>query len=52
MKAKAYVRGVPVTIYSYERTPFGLLYCKVKYGMYGVLLPVLAELIEMRCEND
>ena len=49
--AEAFVRGVPVTIYSYERDKFGTLYCKVKYSMYGILLPVLAELIELEVEK-
>lgn len=48
---KALVRGVPVTVYSYERDRFGTLYCKVKYSMYGILLPVLAELIELETEK-
>lgn len=49
---KAYVRGVPVTVYGYEREENGTLYAKCKFEYYGNLLPVLAELIELRCEND
>ena len=48
---KAFVRGVPATVYSYETDARGVMFAMCKFSFYDVLLPVIAELIELRCEE-
>ena len=43
---KAKVNGVECTIYDYNVIE-GVAICRVKYPNYNILLPVLAELIEV-----
>ena len=44
--SKAYVNGVECSIYDFT-TINGVMICRVKYPNYNILLPVLAELIEV-----
>lgn len=44
--SKAYVNGVECTIYDYT-TIDGIMICRVRYPHYNILLPVMAELIEV-----
>lgn len=46
---RAFVNGVPCTIYGYHNTEAGVI-CDVKYEAYNMTLPVLAALIEVRSE--
>ena len=43
---KAKVNGVECTVYDYNVIE-GVTICRVKYSNYNILLPVLAELIEV-----
>lgn len=43
---KALVNGVECTVYGYNVID-GVAICRVKYPNYNILLPVLAELIEV-----
>lgn len=43
---KAKVNGVECTVYDYNVVN-GITICRVKYPNYNILLPVLAELIEV-----
>ena len=44
--AKAYVNGVECVVYDYNVIE-GVTICRVRYPNYNILLPVLAELIEV-----
>ena len=50
MTSKAYVNGVECTIYDYTNIN-GVMICRVRYSNYNILLPVLAELIEVKYEQ-
>ena len=48
---KAQVNGVEWTVYDFIRVD-GVTICRVAYPHYNILLPVLAELIEVSYEAE
>lgn len=48
---KAKVNGVECTVYDFIRVD-GFTICRVAYPHYNILLPVLAELIEVSYEAE
>ena len=55
MKVKAYVNGVPCTIYHYTQVTndcgANLMYCACKFEAYSWTVPVIADLVEVRIEE-